>query len=239
MVDIHTHILNNIDDGSKSLNESISILKQYEKEKIDKIVLTPHYIENSEYSVQNEEKRKKFELLKEEVKRQNINVELFLANEVYLSNNILTLLKEDKIMTINNSRYLLIEFPMVNEDPNALNIIYNLKLSGITPVIAHPERYIYVQENIDKVLEYINLGALLQVNKGSLFKKYGKDAYKTVKKLIKRKLVYFIASDVHSMNGIYSTKKTIKKLKKITSKDYIKEVLEKNGLNVLNNVEIG
>ena len=239
MVDIHTHILNNIDDGSKSLNESISILKQYEKEKIDKIVLTPHYIENSEYSVQNEEKRKKFELLKEEVKRQNINVDLFLANEVYLSNNILTLLKEDKIMTINNSRYLLIEFPMVNEDPNALNIIYNLKLSGITPVIAHPERYIYVQENIDKVLEYINLGALLQVNKGSLFKKYGKGAYKTVKKLIKRKLVYFIASDVHSMNGIYSTKKTIKKLKEITSKDYIKEVLEKNGLNVLNNVEIG
>lgn len=239
MVDIHTHILNNIDDGSNNIEDSIHILKQYINEGVKKVVLTPHYIENSNYSVENKQKIELFKKLSEEVKKQNINIELYLGNEVYLSDNILELINKNKIMTINNSKYILIELPMVNENPNVIDTIYNLKLSGITPIIAHPERYVYIQKDINKALEYINSGALLQVNKGSLFKKYGKASYKTVKKLIKKKLVHFIASDIHSSKNIYSSKKVRKKLKRLASNNYIDNILEKNGLNVLNNVEIG
>lgn len=239
MVDLHTHILQDIDDGSKNLEDSIQILRKYLEEGIKKVVLTPHYIENSEYSTGNREKFEKFYQLNEEVRKQNIDIELYLGNEVYVASNILELLKQDKIMTINNSRYILIELPMLNEDYNVRDIIYNLRLSDIVPIIAHPERYTYIQKDINKAREYIEYGALLQVNKDSLFGKYGKDAQKTVKKLIKNKLVHFIGSDIHSPNSkIYSYKKFKKIMNRIANNDYINKLLEENGIKVLNNEEI-
>jgi protein-tyrosine phosphatase len=239
MVDIHTHILYNIDDGSKNVDDSINILKRYIKEGIKKIVLTPHYIENSEYNVENIKKNELFNALSREIIKQNLNIELYLGNEVYFADNILDLLKENKIMTINNSKYILIELPMVNENPNVLDMIYNLKLSNITPIIAHPERYLYVQNDINKAISYIEYGALLQINKDSLFNRYGKNAKKTAKKLIKKQLVHFIASDIHSSNNkIYSYKKFKKKLDKLADSTYINKILEENGLKVLNNEEI-
>ena len=178
MVDIHSHILNNIDDGSKSIEESIRILKEYEKINITDVVLTPHYVYEGNYIIQNKEKEKLFNELKKNVQKEKININLYLGNEVYACDNVIDLLNENKISTINNSKYLLIEFPIYVEDKQQFNIIYNIVLSGYIPIIAHPERYKYVVKNFDILNEYINLGALLQINKDSLFGKYGKEAKK-------------------------------------------------------------
>ena len=176
MIDIHSHILYGIDDGSKTIEESILILKKCEQEGMKKIVLTPHYMENTNYNKNNKEKIKLFNNLKEEINKQNINIDLYLGNEVYANENILELIEKEEILTINNSRYLLIEFPLLNENLNDINIIYNLKLSNIIPIIAHPERYEYI--TIEKIKQYINMGALIQINKDSLFGYYGKKAKK-------------------------------------------------------------
>lgn len=239
MIDLHSHILYNIDDGSKNIDESIEIIKKYSENNINKIVLTPHYVVNSNYSVNNNEKIKKFNYLKEQVRNSNIDIELYIGNEVLITNNLIQLLEEKEIMTINNSRYLLIELPFINEDLNVENIIYDLKLSGYIPIIAHPERYIYIQKDITKIKKYIEVGALIQINKDSFFGKYGKKVFKTVKKIIKNELAHTVGTDVHSINDkFYSNSEFVKKLKKIASDNYINKILEENSNNILNNKEI-
>ena len=133
-IDIHNHILYGIDDGSKSLEESIEILKQHKEMGFKDIVVTPHYIENSNYVTNNKEKEKLLNTLKNNVK----GINLYLGNEVFINNNLEKLLKENEISTINNSRYLLIEFPMNQKLKTITDTIYELKIKGIIPVIAHP-----------------------------------------------------------------------------------------------------
>ena len=149
-IDIHNHILYGIDDGSKSLEESIEILKQHKEMGFKDIVVTPHYIENSKYTTNNKEKEKILKTLKDKVK----GINLYLGNEVFINNNLEELLKKQEISTINNSRYLLIEFPMNQKLKTITNTIYELKIKGIIPVIAHPERYEYVKKDINIVDEW-------------------------------------------------------------------------------------
>ena len=194
-VDIHSHILYGIDDGSKSLEESIEIIKQHIEMGFKDIILTPHYIENSKYETKNKEKKKLLETLKKKLKKQNIKINLYLGNEVFV-NNTLEIDKE-KIEKLNNSKYLLIEFPMGEKPKNINNIIYELKIQGIIPVIAHPERYTFVQEHPNIVDEWVEEGALLQSNYGSIVGVYGESAKKAVKKLLKKNIIANLATDIH------------------------------------------
>lgn len=236
MVDIHSHILNNIDDGSKSIEESIKILKEYEKINITDVVLTPHYIYEGNYQVDNKIKQKLFDELNKKLQQENININLYLGNEIYANDNIIELLNDNKISSINNSKYLLIEFPIYVENKQSYNIIHNIVLSGYIPIIAHPERYKYVQRNFNILNEYIKLGALLQINKDSLFGKYGKEAKKTVKKMIKKRLVTTIGTDLHSINRtIYSTDKLKRKIIRLSNKEYCNRIIEENGVKIINN----
>ena len=235
MIDLHSHILYGIDDGSTSIEESIEILKKYEQIGINNIVLTPHYISDGEYKTNNKEKIKLFNILNDRKTKANIKINLYLGNEVYACNNIIELLEKDEIMSINNTKYILIEFPLFCENKEEYNIIHNIVLNGYIPIIAHPERYIYVQKDISILKEYIKLGALLQINKDSLFNKYGKSAKKTVKKIIKKRLATFIGTDIHSINNkIYSNDKLKRKIIRLSSKDYYNKITYENSYKTLN-----
>ena len=237
MIDIHTHILFDIDDGSKSIEESIKIIKKYEKKGICDIVLTPHYIENSNYNADNFEKIKRYRLLKEEIKKQNIKVNIYLGNEVYLNSDMVNLIKNKEIMTINNSKYLLIELPFINENVDAINMIHDLKLSNIIPIIAHVERYQYI--SLSKIDEYRKSGAFIQINSSSIYNKYGNKAKKLAISFLKNNVVDFIATDTHHESKmIISSKKIMRKISKITNKKYAKEILIDNQLKVLKNEDI-
>lgn len=231
-IDIHSHILNGIDDGSKTLEESINILKKCEQEGINKIILTPHYMENTNYNKNNKEKKEIFNKLQKEVKKQNINIELYLGNEVYANDNILELLEKKEITTLNNSKYILIEFPLLNENLNDINIIYNLKLSNLIPIVAHPERYEYI--TMEKVEQYIKMGALIQINEGSILKHYGRKPKKMVKKMLKNKLVHFIGSDTHRISDVNNSLKLKQKIIKCSSIEYYK-MLQKNAEKIIKN----
>lgn len=239
-IDIHSHILYGIDDGSKSLEESINIIKEHIKMGFTDIVVTPHYIENSKYKTNNIDKENILNNLKKELKKQNIKINLYLGNEVFINNNIEELIKKQEIAKINNSKYLLIEFPM-NEKPNDINnIIYELKIKGITPIIAHPERYDYVEKNPNLVLEWIEEGALLQSNYGSIIGIYGSGPQKTIKKLLKKDLIDFLATDIHYPNNkIYlNIDKIRKKIKKTTGEERFIELTNINPKKIIENKEI-
>jgi protein-tyrosine phosphatase len=235
MIDVHSHILFDIDDGSKSIEESIQILKEYEKNGINSIILTPHYIYEGIYQVTNKEKIKKYNELKNSIEKEKINIKVYLGNEIYACDNILQLLEEDKIMSLNNSRYVLIEFPIYVENKQSYNIIYNLVLSGYVPVIAHPERYKYVWEDFNILNKYIENGALLQINKDSFFGKYGKNAKKIVKKIIKKRLATCIGTDIHSINNtIFSNDKLKRKIIRLSNKEYCYRITLENSNKIIN-----
>ena len=234
MIDFHSHILPNIDDGARNMEQTAQILKEAQEAGFSKIISTSHYIE--EYYESDENGRK--ELLQKAQEKTN-NIEIYLGNEIFISSEMIQLLKDKKASTINNSKYVLFELPMNSKPMNTKEIIYRLIENDYIPVIAHPERYTYVQNDPEYVKELFDMGALFQSNYGSIIGMYGTKAKKTVKKLLKENLIQFLGSDVHYENQIYpKIKKAIKKLRKILSEEELEELTTINAQKVLNNEKL-
>ena len=236
--DIHCHLLPGIDDGSRTIEESIKILKEAEKSGVKEIIFTPHYIENTKYNCNNENKKELFNNLKNKLIEENINIKLYLGNEVYITENIIDLLKRHEITTLNNTRYLLFELPLNQNFYNAKQIIYNLITLGCIPILAHPERYLDFQNNPSLAEEYTKMGVLLQGNYKSLLNKYGKDACSTLKILLKNDLISFMGSDTHHDKD-YMLDKAYKKVKKIVKdEEKVNNLFYNNFDKVINDIEI-
>lgn len=235
MIDMHSHILPNIDDGSKNIEQSLQLLKEASDAGFTDIVSTSHYLEG--YYEEDVEKRK--ELLNILIDSSNTNLKLHLGSEIYISEKIIELIRENKASTINNSRYVLFELPMNNNVLYLKDIIFTLIENDFIPIIAHPERYSFVQKNPSMLVELIQMGVLFQSNYGSIVGYYGKDAEKTVKILLKNNLVHFLGSDVHRPNTIYKMMPNIlKKLEKLIGKEKLYEISTYNPSMILQDYNI-
>ncbi len=217
MVDIHTHIIPFVDDGCASLDNAILMLKHELSIGVSTIYCTPHYIKGK-YEKSIAEIKENFNLLVKEAKKLNLPVTLYLGQEILYTGNedIIEMLNNNQLLTMNNSQYVLIEFPFSREIDDLGELIYSFSCYDYKVIIAHVERYEWM--TFDKVLELKNEGALIQVNADSLLKLTDKREYKFVKKLLKYDLVDFVASDTHcfrpsNLNRI--NKKILKKMKKI------------------------
>ena len=196
MIDIHCHIVPNIDDGAKNLDDALEMAKIAYSEGIRKIVNTSHYHPSFEYKKGKE----LFENIKEfnkTLKLNNIDIEVFIGNELYYSEDIIEIIEQKEFYTLNNSKYLLIEFQTIRFPKNLVDIIYEIKIRGYVPILAHVERYKEVQENVNLIYECINEGALIQVNSSSVIGRNGKDAKKVSEVLLDNNMVHFIATDAH------------------------------------------
>ena len=238
MRDLHCHLLYGIDDGSSTIEESLKLLKEMEKAGTTDLMLTPHYVEDSKYDCNNSDKKTIFEELQKRAKEENIHINMYYGNEVFFTSHFIRYLKEKKIRTLNNTKYLLFEFPISNAYSNALEILQRLTMNGCVPILAHPERYPAFQKNPEALLEYLNAGVLLQGNFTSLFGKYGKRAEKTLKFLLKHKMISFLGSDCHH-DVNYSEDKLRKLIKKCTKdEEYIEDILNNNFMKVINDQDI-
>ena len=237
MIDFHSHIIPNIDDGSSSLEESINLIKEAEKAGFTAIISTSHYIEG--YYDYNQEERKKYLENLYNAENNDKNVKLYLGSEIYITEDMFELIEQEKASTINNSRYILFELPMNSKTFLAKEIVYRAIEKGYLPIIAHPERYTYVQEDINYARELSNMGALFQSNYGSIIGMYGNHAKKTIYKLLEDDLIQFLGSDVHREGQIYNkVPKILKKLEKVISKKKIEELTQINAEKVLNKENI-
>lgn len=240
MVDTHNHILFDIDDGCTNIEESIILLKKMELQGFNKVILTPHYIEGTEHISNNLEKEYKLNLLKEKLKESKINIELYLGNEIFITNNIVELLKNDDVSSVNKSRYVLIELPFKNEIIGLTDILYELKYNKLIPIIAHPERYTYFQNDVSKIASLREEGILFQVNYSSILGLYGRGAKKTIKYLLKNGYVDFFGTDVHRITKTYvldNFKKIEKKIIRIIGLEEYKRII-KNGEKIIDNKDI-
>ena len=232
MTDIHSHILFDVDDGAKNIDESITLLKKLSEIGFKNVILTPHYIKGSEYNSQNKEKLTKLKELKEELTTQNININIYLGNEIFINSEIYDLIKTGYIYTLNNTKYILVELPFHNQIVNLEDIIYELKVKGLVPIIAHPERYSYFQKNYKEIDRLREEGFLFQGNYASILGYYGKESQKLLKYMLKKQYIDYLGTDIHRANKTYvidNFKKIEKKIIKITKKDYYQEI--KNNCN--------
>lgn len=236
MIDMHSHILPNIDDGSKSMKETLNMIYEGVKYGFDRIVLTPHYIEG--YYQKDETTRiELIERIQKEIKEES--VKLYIGNEIYLSENILKLLKERKISTINNSNYVLFELPRCIKPMNLNNMIYEMLEHKIKPILAHPERYEFIYEEPEIIYDLIEKGVLMQANYGSIIGSYGRKAEIIVKKLLENNMIHMLGTDIHRENTIYKKiPQIIKELNEIIGEEKQIELTETNPNKVLSNEDI-
>lgn len=238
MIDFHTHILPNVDDGSMSVNETFKMIKEAKNVGFDSIISTSHYIENY-YESSVEERTEWINALSDTLKKENIDMNLYLGNEVFFSENIIQLLNKNKIAKINNSRYMLFEFAMNVKPINIYDVIYEMLQNKIVPILAHPERYMFVQENPRLIYDLIDTGVLMQTNYASIIGWYGPRAEILAKKFLKSNMISFLGSDVHKPNTIYpKIPEIIQVIEKIIGKEGLYELTILNPNKVLQNEEI-
>lgn len=229
MTDTHSHILFNIDDGSNNIEESIAILKEMAEVGFKHVILTPHYIEGTEYSVTNEEKDIRFALLEKRIKEENLDITIHLGNEIFLHSNLIASIEGAKCYGLNKSNYLLVELPFHNQIRGLIDILYEFKVKGYTPIIAHPERYTYLQDNPDLVDKLKEEGTLFQCNYSSILGYYRKDAERLIKYMLKKHYVDYLGTDIHHINKAFvldNFDKIKKNIIKITGDEYFNEIME-------------
>lgn len=233
MTDIHSHILYDVDDGSRTIEESIELLQRMYDVGFRNVIFTPHYIEGSDYKCVNKEKREKFSKLKEELENRRININIYLGNEIFINENIHELIEKDEIHTLNDTNYILVEFPFHNQVINVEDIIYELTVKGYTPIIAHPERYSYFQDNYKEVDRLRKEGFLFQGNYSSILGYYNKESEKLLKYMLKKGYIDFLATDIHRKEKTFvidNFEKIEKKIVKITKKDYYEKIKRNSDL---------
>lgn len=199
MIDLHCHILHGIDDGPAAIGQSMALIRMAEENGINKIVLTPHllHFESTEDFIHARDE--KIEELRNLVSSSDINIELFPGAEVYIGDDIFYA-SDLKPLAINNSRYILSEFQYTNlSEKRFCRYIQELLSQGLTPIVAHPERYRYAQNNHTLLEVVVQMGALLQVNADALCGLTGRTEAKLARELVNNGLASFIATDAHSV----------------------------------------
>lgn len=237
MVDLHSHLIWEIDDGSKSRDMTLNMLRQAIEGGTTKLVLTPHYMPGY-FEVPLEEVKKKVEDVRSLIKEENLDIEIYQGQEVYYTSSILENYINNYIGTINDSRYMLIEFNMRDFSiKEAIENIYELQLKGIVPVIAHPERYQKFIKNPSLINEFIKEGFLFQVNKDSLTGDFGKEVKKTTEIYLKNNIYSFVGSDAHRDTKRNANMQNAINYLENFNKKYANYLLD-SGENLLNNKEI-
>ena len=220
MIDIHTHIIPYVDDGSPNLETSIAMIKHELAIGVDEIIATPHHI-YSRYESTVEVIKERFNFLCEEVKKQNLPVNLYLGQEIYFTHkeDIIQMLKEGKLLTLNNTNRVLLEFSFHREPENLLEVIYNFRVNGYQVIIAHVERYEWM--TYSKVVALANEGAKIQINSDAILGYTSWKEKRFVRKLLKNNLVDYVASDTHSFRPS-SLDKSYKKIKNPDLFNYVR-----------------
>lgn len=196
MIDIHNHILIDVDDGPKTKEDAIALLKQAKNEGVTEIIATPHHLSPT-FDNEYENVQQKLQQLSEMQEVKELGIKLYPGQEIRISDQILPQLEKNEAIGLNHSKYLLIEFPSSGVPHYTSRLFYEIQSKGYVPIIAHPERNKEISQNLDVLFELINGGALSQITSASLAGQHGKKLQKLSLQMIENNLSHFIASDAH------------------------------------------
>lgn len=198
MIDIHSHILPGLDDGSQDMDKSVAMAEVAAEAGVTAMVATPHCNQKKVFeNYASPELQFKIENFRNELKAAEIDLDIYLGAEIFATDDIIQLYREKKLLTLNNTRYMLVEFDFGSGLAFMERTLYSLLDEGLVPVLAHPERYYAVQDSPDAAMIWHDEGVGIQINKGSLSGKFGRSAYFLSGLLLESGHVSCIASDAH------------------------------------------
>lgn len=233
--DIHSHILPGIDDGAQSLTETVKMLHIAHKEGIRSIITTPHFHEGR-FRISKKQIREALHKVEQAIKDENLDISLYLGNEIYYSQSSLELLIKKQIFTLAESNYVLVEFSPMAPFQYIKSGLQSFVLNGYWPILAHVERYKSVAKDIDRVYDLIELGGYIQVNAGTVAGDLGRKNQRIVKKLLKNNTVHFIGTDSHSERSrAPRMEKSISYIRKKFGEDMVKELFYINPKKIIEN----
>jgi tyrosine-protein phosphatase YwqE len=203
-VDLHSHLIPGIDDGSQDMLESLSLLKGMEALGYKKVITTPHIMSDA-YRNTPEIIVNGLKSLRESAIKEGITIEIEAAAEYYLDDGFDDLLQKGDILTI-KEEYLLFETSYFAKPIQFEEMIFSITSSGYKPLMAHPERYRYIKDPLKEYKRFKELGVLFQVNLNSFGGHYGRDAKHKVDFLSKEGMIDFLGSDVHHAKQVHTLK---------------------------------
>lgn len=220
--DLHSHLIPEIDDGSKSMEQSIEMIKELKDMGFKKLITTPH-IMSHRYPNSKDGILRSFDELQEELHKQNIDMCMQVASEYYYDEHFIELIRKKELLTFGDNN-VLFELSYTTPTFGLEQSVFELLSAGYKPILAHPERYSYFAANPSKYHQIKDMGLLFQININSTNEFYGKSAKKAVKYLIDQGLVDFVGSDTHRPKYIESLKQSIgtKIFRNIEEKNIIK-----------------
>lgn len=199
MIDIHCHMLPGVDDGAGNTSDAVEMAELAASSGTKSIIVTPHcnipggYHNYWSYFLEEDVKN-----LQNEINKRNIQLTVYPGQEIYLAPGFIDLLRQGKFIGLNESRYMLVEFSERERADVAYRKLQQIIAEGYVPIVAHPERYGFVNEQQEAIYRMKDLGALLQVNRGSIKGKFGKTIMEKALEIISTYQADFVASDAHS-----------------------------------------
>ncbi len=237
MIDLHSHILPGVDDGAADMEESAAILKFMQQKGLKKIAATPHYplYKEKDYKKMIGEKLGQ---LREKAKSENIDIEILSGSEILIEKKLPWLLNDNKLLTINNTDYLLLETHPILLPDYFPEIIHDIQAMGFKIIIAHPERYNFIQKDPTLLYDWVELYDLkLMLNSSSIFGLHGKRAQNTAEKLLDIGLCHLMSSDTHGIDKRpFTLAKGLNKAEKIRKGS--KKIFKANAKAVLANDKV-
>lgn len=201
VVDIHSHLLPGLDDGVQSFEEAEEVILHFQQMGYRKLITTPHVMSDF-YRNTNDGILSKLKEVNAMLAQKGIDVTLETAAEYYLDEVFMQRLQADEALLTFGNRYLLFETNFMTEPLMLKEFIFLATTKGYKPVLAHPERYMYLQSKFEKAEDLIGRGVLFQLNIASLSGYYSKSAQATAQKLIDKGHVHFLGSDCHNLQHI-------------------------------------
>lgn len=223
-VDMHSHLIPGVDDGAETLEDSILLIRELRNAGFKKLISTPH-IMGDYYKNEPGPLKERLEIVREEVKKQDIEIEIDLAAEYYLDEWFMAKLDKPEEMLSFGDKYLLVETSYLNEPRQLHEMIFQIRTAGFKPVLAHPERYTYLYGSFDNFRRLQEMGTYFQLNTNSLSGYYSKPSKLYAEKLIENNMIHFAGTDCHGVRHLEALQRSMQ------TKTYNKLL----NLNLLNN----
>lgn len=238
LIDLHSHILPSVDDGSVDMESSIELARAACEQDIRHMLVTPHHMDGKYINHRQDIVDKTCEF-QEKLQSLNVNLDVYPSQEVHLSDDLTPAIEIDDVLFMDNAkRYLLLELPHDNVPSYTKKMIFELRTKKIIPVIAHPERNLDIQKCPDKLYELIEMGCLSQLTSSSYLGIFGKKVQVLTEKFIKANLGFVLASDAHNLTGRrFLMKEAFEKLASEEGKVKA-EMFNTNAKNIINGDEI-
>ncbi|MCB8818383.1 tyrosine-protein phosphatase [Desulfosporosinus shakirovi] len=233
MIDIHSHILPGLDDGAKSIEETLEMVSQLQQSGFKTLIATPHVLEDNFLSPADI--LAYTEQVGKRVAEAGIQIEILPGSENYIFPEMGKWAREGKLMTLGNTgKYILVELPMLEIPQYTDQVFFELQVNGLTPVLAHPERNRGLVEAPERLLEWAGKGVFFQLNLRSLDGRYGPQSKGLAEILLHSNLIHFIGSDAHRVSRRESTyPETLRSVRERVGESRFQELTVINPRNIL------